>query len=36
VTEAIEAPDAARAQIQLAHLTDALNRSAGILEAAAK
>jgi N-acetylated-alpha-linked acidic dipeptidase len=34
VTEAIEAPDAARAQIQLAHLTDALNRSAGILEAA--
>jgi N-acetylated-alpha-linked acidic dipeptidase len=36
VNEAIEVPDASRAQAQLAALTDALNRSAAILEAAAK
>ncbi len=36
VTEGIEAPDAARAQDQLARLTEALNRAAGILENAAK
>lgn len=36
VTEGITAPDAARAQVQLAVLADALNHSASILEAAAK
>ncbi len=36
VTEGIEAADAARAQAQLARLTEALNRSATILEGAAK
>jgi len=36
VNEAIDAPDAARAQAQLAMLAEALNRSAAILEAAAK
>ena len=36
VTEAIDAPDAARAQAQLGRLADALNRAAGILEGAAK
>jgi N-acetylated-alpha-linked acidic dipeptidase len=36
VNEAISAPDAARAKIQLNALTEALNRSAAILEAAAK
>jgi N-acetylated-alpha-linked acidic dipeptidase len=36
VNEAIEAADATRAQAQLAPLADALNRSAAILEAAAK
>jgi N-acetylated-alpha-linked acidic dipeptidase len=36
VNEAIEAPDAARAQAQLAPLAEALNRSAAILEAATK
>ncbi len=36
VTEAIDAPDAARAESQLAVLTAALNRSAAVLEAAAK
>jgi N-acetylated-alpha-linked acidic dipeptidase len=36
VNEAISAPDAARAQAQLAVLAEALNRSAAILEAAAK
>ena len=36
VNEAIDAPDAARAQAQLASLAEALNRSAAILEAAAK
>ncbi len=36
VNEAIDAPDAARAQAQLVVLTDALNRAAAILEAAAK
>lgn len=36
VNEALDVPDAARAQTQLASLTEALNRSAAILEAAAK
>jgi N-acetylated-alpha-linked acidic dipeptidase len=36
VTEAISAPDAERATAQLAVLTDALNRAAAVLEAAAK
>lgn len=36
VNEAISVPDAARAKIQLSALTEALNRSAAILEAAAK
>jgi N-acetylated-alpha-linked acidic dipeptidase len=36
VNEAISAPDAARAKIQLNALTEALDRSAAILEAAAK
>jgi len=36
VTEAIEAADATRAQAQLAKLTEALNRSATILEEAAR
>ena len=36
VNEAIEGDDATRAQAQLAPLADALNRSAAILEAAAK
>ena len=36
VNEAIDTPDAPRAQAQLALLTTALNRSAAILEAAAK
>ena len=36
VNEGIEAPDAARAQSQLAPLAEALDRSAAILEAAAK
>jgi N-acetylated-alpha-linked acidic dipeptidase len=36
VNEGIDAPDAPRAQSQLAALTEALNRSAAILEAAAK
>ncbi len=36
VNEAIEAPDAARAQAQLTILTEALNRSASILEDAAR
>ena len=36
VNEAISAPDAARAQAQLGLLTEALNRSAAILEASAK
>jgi N-acetylated-alpha-linked acidic dipeptidase len=36
VTEAISAPDAARANAQLAVLADALNRAAAVLEAAAK
>jgi N-acetylated-alpha-linked acidic dipeptidase len=36
VTEAIDVPDAARAKTQLGHLTEALNRAAGILENAAK
>ncbi len=36
VSEAIDAPDAARAQAQLAILTEALNRSAATLEAAAR
>lgn len=36
VNEAIEAPDAARAQAQLTVLTEALNRSASILENAAR
>jgi N-acetylated-alpha-linked acidic dipeptidase len=36
VTEAIDAPDGARAQAQLARLTDALNRSSAILENATK
>ena len=36
VTEALDAPDAARAQQQLARLTDALNRAAEILEKAAQ
>jgi N-acetylated-alpha-linked acidic dipeptidase len=36
VNEAISAPDAARAQAQLSLLTEALNRSAAILEVAAK
>jgi N-acetylated-alpha-linked acidic dipeptidase len=36
VTEAISAPDAERAKAQLAVLADALNRAAGVLEAAAK
>lgn len=36
VNEAISAPDAPRAQAQLAVLAEALNRSAAILEAAAK
>jgi len=36
VNEAIEAPDAPRAQAQLTPLAEALNRSAAILEAAAK
>ncbi|HEY8997115.1 MAG TPA: transferrin receptor-like dimerization domain-containing protein, partial [Edaphobacter sp.] len=36
VTEGITAPDAARAQAQLAVLADALNHSASILEGAAK
>ena len=36
VNEAIDASDATRAQAQLAYLTEALNRSAAILEAATK
>ncbi len=36
VTEAIDAPNASRAQAQLARLTEALDRAAGILEGAAK
>ncbi len=36
VTEAIDVPDAARAQAQLGRLTEALDRAAAILEAAAK
>jgi N-acetylated-alpha-linked acidic dipeptidase len=36
VNEAIDAPDVPRAQAQIAVLTDALNRAAAILEAAAK
>ncbi len=36
VNEAIDAADATRAQAQLAYLTEALNRSAAILEAATK
>jgi len=36
VNEAIDAPDASRGQAQLAILTEALNRSASVLEAAAK
>ena len=36
VNEAIDAPDAARAQAQLAVLADALNRSATVLESASK
>ena len=36
VNEAIEAPDAARAQSQLAVLAEALDRSSAVLEAAAK
>ena len=36
VTEAIDVPDAVRAQAQLGRLADALNRAAGILEGAAK
>ena len=36
VNEAIDAPDAVRAQAQLASLAEALNRSAAILESAAK
>jgi N-acetylated-alpha-linked acidic dipeptidase len=36
VTEGIDAPDAARAQSQLARLTEALNRAAAILEDAAR
>ena len=36
VTEAIESTDAARAQAQLARLSEALNRSAAILESGAK
>jgi len=36
VNEAIDVPDAARAQAQIGALTEALNRAAGVLEAAAK
>jgi len=36
VTEAIDVPDAARAQAQIGRLSDALNRAAEILESAAK
>jgi N-acetylated-alpha-linked acidic dipeptidase len=36
INEGIDAPDGPRAQSQLTALTEALNRSAGILEAAAK